>query len=228
MHPPHGRTRGGPARRLKITPLFPSISVRRSAVRLHHPVGGDQTPGHRPTITRLSLAKSPLTVLSFDRLPEDAEGERPDDGRSGIGRAEAARRTGRPRGRAPEADPVRPVRHSGHLPRALTLRAVGRAAQRPWGRWIASSPRCREGLLESEGRPIVHKPAAEAWGCRVASSVGTSPPTCVTLRRVHAWLVCGRRVAGCDAVDRGEPWLRLDRLQQTRPGMARLRSSKGG
>jgi hypothetical protein len=64
MHP-RGRTRGGPARRLKITPQFPSISVRRSAVRLHHPVGGDQTHGHRPTVTLLSLATVPLTVLSL-------------------------------------------------------------------------------------------------------------------------------------------------------------------
>jgi hypothetical protein len=53
----------------KLPPQFPSISVRRSAVRLHHPVGGDQTPGHRPTVTRLSLAKVLLAFLSFGDLP---------------------------------------------------------------------------------------------------------------------------------------------------------------
>jgi hypothetical protein len=65
MHPAHGRTRGGPARRLKITSPSTSISARRSAVRLHHRVRGGQTPDHRPTVTMPSLAKVPLTVLSF-------------------------------------------------------------------------------------------------------------------------------------------------------------------
>jgi hypothetical protein len=58
-------TRGGPARRLKITTQSRTISVWYNAVRLHHPVRGGQTPGHRPTVTRLSLAKVQLTVLSF-------------------------------------------------------------------------------------------------------------------------------------------------------------------
>ena len=34
-------------------------------LRLHHPVRGGQTPGHRTAVTRPSRAKVPLTVLSF-------------------------------------------------------------------------------------------------------------------------------------------------------------------
>ncbi len=62
--PPLAPARGGSARRLKITSQSTSISARRSAVRLHHRVRGGQTPDHRPTVTRPSLAKVPLTVLS--------------------------------------------------------------------------------------------------------------------------------------------------------------------
>lgn len=65
MHPPHGRTRGGPARRLKITPRSRFVTVWKGAVRLHHRVRGGQTPDHRPTVTMLSLVKVPLTVLSL-------------------------------------------------------------------------------------------------------------------------------------------------------------------
>lgn len=55
----------GPAGRLNITLQSTFISVRRSTVRLHHPVSEGQTPSHRPTVTQLSLAKMPLSVLSL-------------------------------------------------------------------------------------------------------------------------------------------------------------------
>lgn len=55
----------GPAGRLNITRQSTFISVRRSTVRLHHPVSEGQTPSHRPTVTLLSLAKMPLSVLSL-------------------------------------------------------------------------------------------------------------------------------------------------------------------
>ena len=69
MHP-HGRTRGRPARRLKITSQSTSISVSHTAVRLH-PVRGRQTPGQRPAVARPSIAKVPLTVLFFNVKAHD-------------------------------------------------------------------------------------------------------------------------------------------------------------
>lgn len=88
-----GRTRGGPARRLTTTPQSTSTGIRRSAVRLHHPVGGGQAPRNRPTENRLSLAKVPLIVRSLASIalpwsapPSDALSKRGDVEREQVTR----------------------------------------------------------------------------------------------------------------------------------------------